>query len=73
MKREKTKPSGNRLTVTAEGLRRILSVLGDELKGGADGFVTAVVFPDGSISFQLKDRSLLLHDSVEVFLEGDRE
>jgi len=73
MKRPKPKPSGNRLTVTAEGLRKILEVLGDELRGGADGFVTATVFPDGGVSFQLKDGSLLLHDDIEVYLEGDRE
>ena len=73
MRHKKQKPSGNRLTVTAEGLCKILSVLGDELRGGADGFVTATVFPDGGVSIRLKDGSLLLHDNIEVYLESDRE
>jgi hypothetical protein len=73
MRRKQTKPSGSRLTVTAEGLRKILDLLGDELRGGADGFVTATVFPDGGVSIRLKDGSLLLHDEIEVFLEGDHE
>lgn len=73
MTRVKSKPSGNRLTVTAEGLRKILDLLGDELQGGEDGFVTAVVYPDGGVSIRMKDGSLLLHDNIEVYLEGDRE
>jgi hypothetical protein len=73
MKRKQTKPSGNRLTVTAEGLRKILDLLGDELRGGADGFVTATVFPDGGVLVKTKDGRSLLNDDLEIYLEGDRE
>ena len=73
MRRSKSKPSGDRLTVTAEGLRKILELLGDELRGGADGFVTGTVYPDGGVSIQMKDGSLLLHDDIEIYLETDRE
>ena len=69
MTRAKSKPSGQRLTVTAEGLQRILNVLGDELKGGADGFVTATVYPDGGVFVKAKDGRSLLHDDLEIYLE----
>lgn len=70
MTRAKSKPSGNRFTVTAEGLCKILELLGDELRGGADGFVTGTVFPDGSVSIRMKDGGLLLHDDIEIYLEN---
>lgn len=69
MTRSKSKPSGDRFTVTAEGLRRILELLGDELQGGADGFVTGTVFPDGSVFIKTKDGRSLLHDDIDIFLE----
>lgn len=69
MTRAKSKPSGQRLTVTAEGLRRILDLLGDELQGGKDGFVTAVVYPDGNVLVKAKDGRSLLHDDIDIYLE----
>lgn len=69
MRRSKSKPSGNRFTVTAEGLRKILELLGDELRGGADGFVTATVFPDGGVFIKAKDGRSLLNDDIDIYLE----
>jgi hypothetical protein len=59
-------------TVSANGLRKILAVLGDELSGGPDGFVTAQVFPDGGVSLLSRSGNLLMHDDVEIYL-GDRD
>jgi len=69
MRRSKSKPSGKRFTVTAEGLRKILELLGDELRGGADGFVTATVFPDGGVFIKAKDGRSLLNDDIDIYLE----
>jgi hypothetical protein len=69
---KKKEPADLQFTVSAKGLLRILDVLNDELHGGPDGFVTAQVFSEGSVSIQSKGGHLLMHDDVDIYL-GDKD
>lgn len=70
MAKKSAKPCSSRYTVTSDGLKKLLNVLNDELRGGPDGFVTATVYPDGCLSINRKDGTDFFSDGVEIFVES---